>query len=270
MMKVRNLPDLNRLSLVAAAILLAYPLARLIRLPARELSVQLPGFYLNFSLDAHLLTALIVAGLTAAGAEWLLSDHPRIGRRTSPEHWLLPALTAWVIEIPLITLSIGAIWWLGFGLGGGLLVLVLVAEYIVVDPDDIRQGPAAAILTAISYALFLALATTLRYASFRLFMALPVITFAIGLVSLRTLHLRLHGRWAMMEAGAIAFATAQIAAALHYWPLSPVGYALALLGPAYALTSLTAALQEGTAPRQALIEPLFVLGLIWGAAVVIR
>ena len=57
-----------------------------------------------------------------------------------------------------------------------------------------------------------------------------------GLVSLRTLRLRLGDRWCYLEAGLVALITVQIAAALHYWPLSPVTFGLALLGPAYALT----------------------------------
>ena len=266
----RFLPDANRLSVLAATILLAYALSNLVQLPGRELAIQLPGFYLAVQVDVHTFVALLVAGLTATGADWLLRDHPALGKKSTLEHWLLPALTAWVISLPLGQLPLGPVWWVGFTLGGALLVLVLVAEYIAVDPDDVRQPVAAAGLTALSFSLYLALVVALRYAGGRLFLMLPALTLAAGLISLRTLRLRLHGQWAFAPAGISALLIGQFAAALYYWPLSPVAFGLALLGPAYALTSLIANLAEGEAYGQAVIEPAVVLALVWGAALWLR
>jgi hypothetical protein len=180
------------------------------------------------------------------------------------EHWLLPALTAWAISLPLSQLPIGLIWVISLAGGGCLLFLVLVSEYIVVDPEDVRQPPAAAGLIAVSFALYLILATALRFANLRLFLLLPALSLAGILVSLRALHLRLHGQWALLQAGLVALITAQIAAALHYWPLTPVAYGLSLLGPAYALTIFLGNLAEGETLRQAVLEPAVVLILIWG------
>ena len=143
MLKTRNLPDAERLSVLAATILLAYALARFVNLPGYELAIQLPGVYLSVEINVRTFVTLLVAGLTASGADWLLRDHPALGDRSTLEHWLLPALTAWVIGIPLFQTPPGPIWWAGFALGGGLLMLVLVAEYIAVDPEDIRQPPRA-------------------------------------------------------------------------------------------------------------------------------
>lgn len=270
MLRPRNLPAPDRLSVLAATILLAYALARFVNLPARELALQLPGLYLAVQVNIQTVIALLVAGLTATGADWLMRDHPAIKGNSTLEHWLLPALTAWVIGLPLFQLPLSPVWWVGFALGGGLLMLVLVAEYIVVDPEDARQPPAAAALTAVSFALFLVLAVALRFAGTRLFLILPAIVLAAGLVSLRALHLRLHGRWVFVEACIIAVLIGQMAAALHYWPLSPAAYGLALLGPAYALTSLVGSLAEGEMLPQAVIEPAVVLAVVWGAALWIR
>jgi len=128
----------------------------------------------------------------------------------------------------------------------------------------------AAGLTAVSFALFLALAVALRFTGPRLFLILPALTLAAGLVCLRALHLRLHGRWAFVEAGIVALIIGQMVAALQYWPLTPVSYGLILLGPAYAITSLIAGLVEGEPLRQALIEPGIVLFVVWGAALWLR
>lgn len=196
----------------------------------------------------------------------MLQEHPAIKNKSTFEHWLLPSLTAWVIGLPLYQLPNGPLWWAGFLIGGVLLMAVLVAEYITVDPDDVRQPAAAAGLTAVSFALFLALAIALRYAGIRLFLIVPALGLAAGLVSLRTLHLRLHGRWAFIEAGIITLITGQIAAALHYLPLAPVPFGLALLGPAYALTSLIANLADEEPLQQAIIEPGLVLGILLGTA----
>lgn len=260
--KPGRFPEVERLSTMAATILLAYALARYIDLPTRSFAMQLPGIYLSFEISVQNVVAFLVAGLTASGANWLIQDHPALGKRSSLPHWILPALTALTISLPLSQLPQSPIWWIGFALGGVLLILVLIAEYIVVDPQDLRYQPAAAGLTAVSFALFLILATALSFSDMRLFLLFPAISVAGGLVCLRTLNLRLAGRWAYTYAGITALITGQLAAALHYWPLSPVAFGLALLGPAYALTNFWGNLDEGEPLRQALIEPFVILILV--------
>ena len=266
MIKPRYLPDTDRLSVLAAMILLAYALARFIDIPAKELAFQLPGVYLTLQFNVRTIVAFLVAGLTASGADWLLRQHPALGSGGTYEHWLLPALTAWVIGIPLFQMPLGPLWWAWFALGGGALMLVLVAEYIVVDPDDVRQPVAAAGLTAVSFALYLTLAIALRFSEMRLYLILPALILAAALVSLRTLHLRLHGVWAIIPSGLIALLCGQFAAALYYWPLSPVSFGLAVLGPAYALTSLIANLIEQQPLKMAILEPAIVLAVVWSTA----
>jgi len=261
----RYLPQPDRLSTLAATILLAYAVSRFIQLDPRTLAVQLPGVYLAVQINVYTLVSLLVIGITAAGADWLLRDHPAIGQHSTIEHWLLPALTAWVIGQPLFSLPIGPLWWAGFVLGGGLIMLVLVAEYIAVDPDDVRQPAAAAGLTAVSFALYLALLVELRVEELRLFQLLPLLALGAWLVSLRTFHLRLH-LWAVMESALIAFVVAQVGAALYYWRISPASFGLLLLGPAYGLTSLVGSLADGESWRQALVEPALVLLVVWAAA----
>lgn len=254
------------MSVLAATILLAYGATRFIDLPARELSLQLPGLFLSYELDIYTLIAILVAGLTATGADLLLRDHPALGTKRTFEHWWLPALTAWTLAVPLYQLPVGPQWLVSFVAGGALLMLVLIAEYISVDPQDLRFPVARAGLTAVSFALFLLLAIAMRSAGLRQFFILPGLSFSFALVCLRTLHLRLRGKWQLMQTGALVIIVAQIAAALHYWPLPPIQFGLAILGPAYALTSLVGALAEGEPVRTALVEPLIVLFIVWGIA----
>lgn len=262
-----QLPDLERLSFLAAVVLLAYALARLVILPERMFALQLPGIYLAPRLTPSTLVSLLVASLTIAGARWLLQDHPAQKNKSTLEHLLLPGLTALVVELPLSQLPLNPLWWLGYVLGGGLIILVLIAEYIAVDPDDLRHAPASAVLITLSFSLYLVLATSLRFSQTRLFFLLPILGTASFLVSLRTLRLRLHGRWAFTQAAIVSLVTLQFAAALHYWPVTPVAYALVLMGVAYSLTSWLANLAEGENIRQASIEPAIILVLVWGIAI---
>ncbi len=251
-------------------ILLAYALASFIELPALDLSMQLPGMFIEIPLDVHAVAALLVAILTASGADWLLRTHPAVGEHRTFAHWLVPAFTAWTIGVPLSQISGAPQWWLGFIGGGALLMLVLVAEYITLDPDDFRQPIAAAGLTTVSFALCLILAIALRYSGLRLFLILPPLALAFWLVSLRTLHLRLHGRWVFLQAGVVSLVCTQIAAAIHYLPLTPVSFGLVLIGPAYSLTSLIGNLNEDEPLPQAILEPVVVLLILIGAALWIR
>jgi len=262
----KNLPDAERLSIFAASILLSYTLARFINIPERELGIQLPGIYLSATVNVRTIIVLLVAILTASGADWLLREHPLAEKKRTGEHWLLPALTAWVIGFPITELPFGPVWLGSLAIGGILLVMVLIAEFITIDPEDVRQPLAAAGLTAVSFALYLSLVVLLRFFGLRLILTLPAVMLAGGLVSLRTLNLRLHGKWAFVEAIAIALISVQIAAALHYWPLSPIGYGLALLGATYACTGLIANLSEEEPVRRAVVEPLVFILVLWGMA----
>jgi len=266
----RDHPDLNRLSMLAGAVLLAYAIARFIEIPAGGFTLRAFGSEIPVTLSIDTITTLLIAGLTATGMDWLLSDHPALAGKRTFEHLMLPTLTAAVIGLPLSQLPVAAYWWVGFTAGAVLLILVMVAEYIVVDPENERFALAAAGLTAISFALFLVLAAALRFTASPLTVMLPVCTLAVAWVSLRTLRLRIHNYWALIESSVIALIIVQLAAGVYYLPISPVSFGMALLGPAYALTTLMANLNEGEPIRQAITEPLIVLFLIWGVALWIR
>ena len=262
MVEHRHLPDADKLSVLSAIILLAYVIARFVDVPLNEFTIQLPGLYLDFEISIRSVISLLVAGLAASGAEWLMRQHPRLRDQKTFEHWILPAITAWVIGVPLFQLPLGFQWWLWFVIGGSLLILVVVGEYITIDPDDIRQPVATAGLTAVAFSIFLILAIALRDVGFRLFWIVPALAFVGGTIALRTLHLRLHGLWAWFHAMIIALVLGQIAAALYYLPASPVAFGLILLGVVYGLTGLIANLAEGSSVRRAVIEPAIILSIV--------
>ncbi len=266
MLETRHLPNIHHLSILTASILIAYTLAGFIFLPTRGFDIQLPGLFLHFEITAHTVVSLIVAGMTATGVDWLIRGHPSF-QGLSIQYWLLPALTAWAIGIILFQQPFSVVWWITFAVGGSVLTMVMIAEYIMVDPEDVRRIPAIIGLTAISFALFLVLVISLRASEIRLVFLLLAIVIASFLVSLRTLHLRLQQKWLYLHSAIIAIAIAQLSAALNYIRIEPVTFGLLLLGPAYALTSFIGGLMENKSWRVASIEPVFVLVMVLGLAI---
>ena len=258
------LPDPTRVSILTACILLAFALTRVISAPHYELTIPLAGLYITLSFNLNTLIVLLAAGLTAAGMDWLLRTHPSLEKGETREHWLLPTLTVLVIGVALYALPPTAVWWLGFGLGAAILLVVFFAEFVAVDSTDVRYPIATAILTVLAFIIFLILAVALKASNVRLFLVAPALILGGGLVALRTLHLRLNERWELTWAIGIAVVTVQLGAALYYMPLTPVRFGLALLAPVYALTSLAVSLADGNPPRQAIIEPAAMLILLCG------
>jgi hypothetical protein len=270
----QHLPNMDRLSVLAAMILLAYALLPFIQIPERNLEFQVLGVFFVFKVEFSTLIAILTAGLAAAGMNWLLHDHPFFEEQDRSvhnlfQHWLLPGLTAWVIGVPLNSLEAGLEWWAVFAFGGLLLVLVLVSEYIAVDSFDTRHGLASVALTAVSYALTLVLTIAMVAAGSRLYILLPALGTAIFLVTLRSLYLRL-GRWRYGWAIGITLVVGQVAAALHYLPLSPLRFGLFILGLAYALASLAGSIEENRPARSLWVEPAIMLAVLWGLAIFLR
>ncbi len=266
----RHLPDPNRLSVVIATILLAYALTPFVKIPAQIVNLQLPGFLFVMRLDFSTIVSAVVAILAAAGTDWLLQEHPAMVSSRRVPHWLLPALTAWAIGIPLTTLQSGVEWWAVFALGGILFGLVLLAEYLVVDISDVRNAPATVGLTAVSFALYLILAITVKAAGMRLYSLLFILAPTLFLVVLRTLYLRLGGRWRFAWAFGIMLVLSQLVLALHYWPVSALRFGLIVMGLAYSLTSLAGGIEEERSWRNLWIEPVVMLVIVLGIAILVR
>ena len=265
----RYLPNADRVGMLTSTVLLAFALSHLIQAPEFNVEIQLPGFFFLLPLNLTTAMAVLTAGLTATGMDWLLRDHPSLGGRPTYQWWLLPTLTTFVIGVPLSILPSGTAWWVSFLIAGIFLFFVFVAEYIVVDPGAPYYAVSMAGLTAISYALFFVLALALRYGAVRLYILAPGLFLAGTLASLRILHLR-SGHWEYAWSLGIAFVCVQIAAGLHYWPLSPIQFGLMLIGTLYGLTSLAVNLGEDQPASRAVLEPVIILGLCWGLAVFIQ
>jgi hypothetical protein len=255
----RHLPESSRLSIVIALVLLAYAITPFVRPPSQDLAVQLPGFFVDLDFQFSGIISIICAGLAATGIDWLVRAHPnRMNQPTLP-HVILPALTAWAIGLPLSTMPVSTAWWALFGLGSFLLILVLIAEYVIVDPSDVFHPTATMMLTAVSLALFLVMAVALRSTGQRLYLTLPGITLGAGLVALRTLYLRHDNRWLWLPAAAIGVLIGQLSIGLHYLPVPPLSFGLILLGCLYALITLIGRIDDPQSGWRLWVEPMLVM-----------
>jgi hypothetical protein len=247
-------------------ILIAYTLAGLIEVPSREIGAQLPGFYFEIQINIQNVVLLLVSALAISGTDWLISEHPSFQNRQRFQHWLIPALTAGVIGLPLIQGALGTFWWFGILLGGSVLIFVLGAEYVAVDPAD-KNFPIASIgLSAIGYALFFLLAITLRASELRLFLIVPALTLAMILITLRTLSFRVDIHSPLQIVAVCTLIVAEMSVAAHYLPLSPIGYGLFMLGTAYGATNFIINFESDYIHKKMLVEPLIIVILFWVSA----
>lgn len=252
----RHLPDVDRLSVVIALILIAYSTTAFVHLPTRSIEIQFPGFLLQLNLNYNTLIASLSALLAAAGSDWLLTSHPFLVKKLRWQHWPLPAFSAIAVGITLGTLPLGPTWWIVFALGAALMAGVLVSEYISTDPYDLRFSFAVIGLTAVSYALFLIITISIVGAGFRLYILLSALVPTVFLVAARTLFLRLGGKWSLGWAGGITLILTQIAAALYYLPLTPLQLSMCLLGLLYGLIAIAVNLEEKRSGQATWIEPV--------------
>jgi len=252
------LPNTDHLSVITATILLAYALTAFIHFQTRTLYLQLPGFLLTININFMTIISVVVGVLAAAGSDWLIGAHPNIGGANRFHHWLIPAFTAMVISVPLNSLQVSPSWWMVFALGGFLLTGVLIAEYISVDPADLRFPIARVSLSAMSFALLLVLLIAIRGSGLRLYVVLAAILPAVAVVSAKTLHLRLGG-WQLAWIAGISLVIFQIATGLFYLPLKPLQFGLILIGITYGLINLAGSIEEKRSTNVIWIEPLLLM-----------
>lgn len=242
-----------------AVILLAYAVARFVQSPGGLLGLEIAGIYLPLQFGIGTVVSILVAGLTASGTDWLLGEHPGLQARSRYSHLLLPAMTAWILSLPLANLPISLEWWLAFSMSALLLFAIIVAEYNSIALENRFYSLAILSLTALSYALFLILAISVRGLGLRLFLALPAIGLGAFLTSARIHYLRLSQPWRPLQSFGFAFIVSEIAAALHYLPISALGYGLLLLGLIYSQNQYVASLNLGIGGRMAAREPLVIM-----------
>lgn len=251
---------------MTALILLAYALIRVAELPTIAPEVTLAGLIIRVEIDTRLIMLTLAAMLAAAGSEWLLHSHPKTTPESSTvEHWILPGLASLGLGAILSRLPEGTGLWLGLPVAAALLIAVLVAEFIVFDPQDPRYDVVALILRTLAYLLLAGSLFAVNGLGLRAIFAVPLTFAAAGLVSWRLMRLEstLPGV-ALRFALVIGVIAAQLTWALHYWPVPPLQIALINGLSVYLNYHLISLIRRGELGRGRLIEIMVVgvLGLV--------
>ena len=259
----------SKLSVFTGLLALVLVLARLIVLPGPRRVWTVGGVQVTVALNAALGLAVLLAVLTWAGMDWLLRDHPAYRPQRLLWHGLLPMFGVWALEIALLTLPLGPVWWFAFGGGLSALVVLLLAEAIVLDLQDPRALWASWGLQAVGYGLYLLLALAVRGGGWRLLYAAPVLAVGALAVARRLWALRAEppGRGAGLV---VLLALGHLSAAWFYTPLGPLAYSLVLLGALYMLVPLLAEPAPAGRWNEAWTEPLGTAAALWVLAALVE
>jgi len=149
----------------------------------------------------------------------------------------------------------GLLWWLGLAASAVVLLLVLIAEYVAVDPDDPSWDLAALGLTALAYALALVLFALLRSASARAVISATIAGLAAGGLALRLFALKAVpvGR-SVLYAFIVGVISAEAIWALGYWRITASSAGLLAMIPFYLAVGLAQQHLAGQLSRRIWIE----------------
>lgn len=222
-------PGRQHLSTLTALLLLTFFLVRFVELPTLQIHFALLGLLFEFELNTSFFLLTLAALLAATGSDWLIHTHPEVpARKITPEAWVIPGLAALGTGAILIQLPSGPALGVGLILTALLLIGVLVAEFIVQDPDDPRHDRTALGLTAMAYLLLVGSLFAMRAADLRAVIATPLTFGACFIVAWRQYRLAALLQGAIGHAALFSLLTSQIAWALHYWPMNPLQESLIL------------------------------------------
>ncbi|HSB89066.1 MAG TPA: hypothetical protein VLD63_03455 [Anaerolineales bacterium] len=248
-------PDRDRLSALAALLLLAVTLVRVVTLPELAARLEILGLVVSLRLSSETVLLTLASAVTITGSDWLVRSHPRFptqGRRV--DHLILPGLATLALGLVLTSFPKGTALWIGLPIAAAVLVAVLVGEFLVVDPDDPRAETAALGLRAMGFVVLTLGLTGILGRETRAVFAIPSVAIGATILAWRLLRLRFDppARWQhALAAGAVA---AEVAWALHYWPLPPLPAALALTLLTYLAVGLMDAHAQGRLRLSVAIE----------------
>lgn len=254
--KTQQQLDSNKISVVLASVLIFLVSDNLIPTGYFDPGLDLSLFGLIIPVDLGFLYSAMISILVIVGMLWILSDHPGQSIRKT-QHVFLPALFVFILSVALKQLPLGATFWVILAVGGGLLYLTLVSEYISADTLDMRYPIASSGLQTLAYIIFFIFISTLSYGNQRLIFQVIFIFIASFAIAERNFFLRT-GRWKNLWSLTIGFIVTQIMVGLHYLPLRPYQFGVISAGVLFALIELTQDI-EGEVDRITFIVPGLIL-----------
>jgi hypothetical protein len=252
-----RLPSLNRvrLSTLAAIVLLAFSLLRLIALPTVRIQLDVLGLLVQLDLDTPAVFLTLTAAVVIAGTDWLIAGHPKLGVRSlTVEHWVVPGLATLGLGVILSRIPSGLPLLLGLPLTDVLLALVLAAEFIVVDRNDPRFDWASLLIRVLAYLLLTGVLFAITATDLRGIFAIPFVFAASSAMVWRLLIMEPDAASPRLDAVLIGAVVAQLAWAFHYWPIAPLRESLILALVAYLGEGMSRSLRRGELSQRRALE----------------
>lgn len=203
-----------------------------------------------------LAVAALAAILAGTGAVTIMRAHPAAARQPIWLSGIVPAAAAAVLGLGLAQLPIGVPWWLGLGGAAGLWILVVLAEYVSLDPEEGRRPLAALGLSLLTYILVLVLFAALVTAGARAAFSSTLSGLLAGFLGLRLFVLdpRADVGRAALYALVVGLFAAEVLWALSYWRINPITAAAVGLALFYVSAGLLAAQLQGRLRRRLWLE----------------
>jgi hypothetical protein len=245
----RRVPlDAQRLSVLAALVVLGNGLSRLVSIPSRGFVLTILNVQWTVLVNGPAIFLILVGALVAAGADSVLRAHPAHrqhaggSRLQSLLHLVLPATATMGGGLALSLFPSGPRWWVGMVAVSVLVVLCVVGEYVVIDRTDYRYDPASIGLGILAYTLLALMLSALHASETRLAVFLPVAALVVGILALRLLELTAPpGPRLLAYAGGTGLTIAQLALPLNFWPLPSVAFGLGLTVATYCVIGVARA-----------------------------
>src|SRR5512136_2657847 len=182
----------ERASVVATLVVLGLILATFLQFPTRTFSLTVLGSLLTIPLSQTATMAALLVGITCAGTDAIVRSHPtarRIEARYSFVTWTLPALTV-LLAVVLLPQAPTAFYQIGgMALNGLVLILVISAEYVTVDPEDSRYPIARLSLNGWAYLLALVIFVLIYSLKARSLVSATAVMLVSSLLALEVLRI---------------------------------------------------------------------------------
>jgi hypothetical protein len=257
----------DRAAVVASLVMIGLLLTAVVDLPTWSIQRQILGSPLTLTVSQTWLVGIVLMALVCAGTDSIVRSHPLA--QTGQMHlsfvtWILPALTVFLAALFLGQAPTRLYWAGGILLSGLVLVLVISAEYLSVDPAAPLYDRARLVLNVLAYLLAL-VAFGLVYASrTRSLLSATTITVVGTLLALEFLRTANQGFGRTLLYAFIAgLATGEVVWAMNYWRISGLTGGLILLLGFYVATGLANQQLQGQLHRRMIAEyaVVFVVGL---------
>ena len=255
----RHLPSSGTLSVLSALIALGYALARFLDLPTKLVETSLFGAPVTFHVSGYNIALLMVAAIITTGCDTLIRGHPRLRQDavgiTPAIHCIMPGMAALVVGMMLRSLPMGPMWLFVLALGVTFLTLLLITEYVVVDPSDSGFRQASLVLKMLSYGIALILFGWLLGNDAIAVFSAPITVVIVGVIAFRFLVLHGASYWqAAINGPVVGLVLGECSWVLGNWTLVPVGAGMLLLTVFHLATGLVHnSLTQGL-PRRIMLE----------------